>query len=154
MLAPREGRRRELVSWLGTALLRFRSKDADGGGGGGVELVVSWNIAVGVGGEAESCVEADVRLPVNCTFFLLFFFSSFFLFLSFFSFHSFIPHTPFFFSFSPVEKKRTWLMMMNDAGTDADEMRSLAKVGDVFRNLVKERGVFEAAKCVVGLVFQ
>lgn len=46
------------------------------------------------------------------------------------------------------------MIMNDDAGTDADEMRSLAKVGDVFRNLVKERGVFEAVKCVVGLVFQ
>lgn len=33
-------------------------------------------------------------------------------------------------------------------------MRSFAKVGDVFRSLVKERGVSEATKCVVGLVFQ
>lgn len=39
-------------------------------------------------------------------------------------------------------------------GTDADEMRSFAKVGDVFRGLVGERGVLEATKCVVGLVFQ
>lgn len=110
VLAPREGRRRELVSWLGTALLRFRSKDADGG----VELVVSWNIAVGVGGEAESCVEADVRLPVNCTFFSFFFFflfsSSLFFFFLFFSFLQ--SHTPFFFCF--VEKKKKNLANDNE----------------------------------------
>lgn len=33
-----------------------------------MELVISWDITVGVGGETESCVAADVRLPVNCTF--------------------------------------------------------------------------------------
>lgn len=65
MLAPRQGRR-ELIPWLGAALLRFRDRDASGGGG--VELVISWDITVGVGGETESCVAADVRLPVNCTF--------------------------------------------------------------------------------------
>lgn len=93
-----------------------------------MELVISWDITVGVGGETESCVAADVRLPVNCTFlfFSLFFFSFF---------------------FCPLAN----LLMV---GTDADEMRSFAKVGDVFRGLVKERGVLEATKCVVGLVFQ
>lgn len=89
-----------------------------------MELVISWDITVGVGGETESCVAADVRLPVNCTFLF----------------------SPSFF-FCPLAN----LLMV---GTDADEMRSLAKVGDVFRGLVKERGVFEATKCVVGLVFQ
>lgn len=122
VLAPRGGRR-ELVSWLGTALLRFRDRSANGGGG--VELVISWSIAVGVGGEMESCIAADVRLPVNCMF-------------------------PCFF---PLFSLIAWLIHRR-VGTDADEMRSLAKVGDVFRGLVKERGVFEATKCVVGLVFQ
>lgn len=39
-----------------------------------MELIVSWGIEIGVGGEAESVVEADVRLPVYCmlVFFLLF----------------------------------------------------------------------------------
>lgn len=46
-----------------------------------MELVISWDITVGVGGETESCVAADVRLPVNCTFL---FFSLFFSF-------SFVP---------------------------------------------------------------
>lgn len=123
MLAPRGGRR-ELVPWLGAALLRFRDRSANVCGG--VELVISWSIAVGVGGETESCVAADVRLPVNCMFF---------------------------FSSPAIFPSIAWLIYWR-VGTDADEMRSLAKVGDMFRALVKERGVFEATKCVVGLVFQ
>lgn len=65
-MAPREGCRRELVSWLGATLLRFRRRDT-GGGGDGVELVISWSIIIGIGGEAESCVAADVRMPGHCT---------------------------------------------------------------------------------------
>ncbi|KAH0610398.1 uncharacterized protein H6S33_011925 [Morchella sextelata] len=37
---------------------------------------------------------------------------------------------------------------------DADDRGSLRKVGEVFTALVKDRGVFEAVRCVVGLVFQ
>lgn len=33
-------------------------------------------------------------------------------------------------------------------------MKAFSKVGEIFRLLVKERGVFEATKCVVGLIFQ
>lgn len=67
VLSPREGCRRELVSWLGVTLLRFRRRDAGGSGSGdGVELVISWNITIGIGGEAESCVAADVRIPGHC----------------------------------------------------------------------------------------
>jgi hypothetical protein len=45
-------------------------------------------------------------------------------------------------------------MDMRVIGKDADDRGSLRKVGEVFTALVKDRGVFEAVRCVVGLVFQ
>lgn len=56
--------RRDIVPWLGTSLLRFHKREEKEPGG--VELVVTWEIGVGVGGEAESRVEADVRVPGYC----------------------------------------------------------------------------------------
>lgn len=71
VLAPRGAAgRREMVPWLGAALLRFRERDTAAGPATGLELVVSWNIGLGVGGEAESCIEADVRIPEYCMFFV------------------------------------------------------------------------------------
>lgn len=45
-------------------MLKFRRKGDDGG----IELVVSWGIEIDEGGEAESVLAADVRLPVYCEF--------------------------------------------------------------------------------------
>ncbi|KAL7270987.1 hypothetical protein RUND412_006285 [Rhizina undulata] len=37
---------------------------------------------------------------------------------------------------------------------EVDQMKSLGKIGEVFDTLMKDRGVFNAVKCIVGLVFQ
>jgi len=37
---------------------------------------------------------------------------------------------------------------------EADELNSFSKLGGVFDSLVKEKGVYDAATCVVGLLFQ
>ncbi|CUS08652.1 unnamed protein product [Tuber aestivum] len=127
--------RREIIPYLGESLLCFhpRTKPAEAGrrggpdmGESGVELVLEWRIEFDVTGEAESVISADVRLPSHRKFSLL-----------------------------PLRLGQEGETTLTGWSTvkEADELNSFSKLGGAFDSLVREKGVYDAATCVAGLLF-